>query len=554
MMELHYYTLKRQAEYARSRLLLGKITASYTRQKNEQVLIIETHEGHYHEVVLSANARYPFFIIRPPTKRPRLSTEVVSQLVGREITDISIWENERIIAFHLEDGSQRYVIQLFRNRANFYLLDSDDRIVNCFKHSKKYIGSRFQLKSMDRKDPVGMEREAFISILRLAGEITLDSQLRRSFLHFTPEIIREVSFRSAIDETTALERISDDELSLLHETIQQFFHDCQTDPPRVYLPNGVPGFFTLTEFRIWKDIDVQIFEDINEALRFYVFRRIKWEQEDQKKQKLGEAMQRQLSHLDYLITQLENLPEGSERKAYYRKIGDLLLSQLHQIPAGQAEVEVIDYYDPEQRLIKVRLDPEKSVQENAEIYFRKAKEDAKKQKKRIARVNYLKDQKQKLSRLVSHLKNVSTVKELHAIEKQLSQLGFAVSERKQAVEPHRPYKQYFYREWEIWVGKSARDNDEMTFRRAHKEDWWLHAQGASGSHVVIRNPGRQSKIPGEVLEYAARLAAQNSTARHSSYVPVLYTQVKFIRKQKGTSPGTVIPQRAKTIFVEPKQS
>ncbi len=73
----------------------------------------------------------------------------------------------------------------------------------------------------------------------------------------------------------------------------------------------------------------------------------------------------------------------------------------------------------------------------------------------------------------------------------------------------------------------------------------------SGSHVIIRKASRQQDPPRSVLEYAAQLAASFSQARHSSYVPVMYTRVKYVRKPRGSEPGVVIPERTKSIFAEP---
>jgi predicted ribosome quality control (RQC) complex YloA/Tae2 family protein len=115
----------------------------------------------------------------------------------------------------------------------------------------------------------------------------------------------------------------------------------------------------------------------------------------------------------------------------------------------------------------------------------------------------------------------------------------------------RPYKTYTFKDYEIWVGRSGRDNDTMTFKHANKEDFWLHVQGYSGSHVIIRNPRRVEKIPADVLEYAGGLAVTYSAAKHASYVPVLYTRVKYVRKARKSPPGTVIPTQEKTIFVDP---
>src|SRR6185369_10556377 len=66
---------------------------------------------------------------------------------------------------------------------------------------------------------------------------------------------------------------------------------------------------------------------------------------------------------------------------------------------------------------------------------------------------------------------------------------------------------------EILVGRTARDNDRLTFRLAGPEDFWLHADGVPGAHVVVRNPARAKRLPERTLREAAALAAWYSDAR-----------------------------------------
>jgi predicted ribosome quality control (RQC) complex YloA/Tae2 family protein len=103
---------------------------------------------------------------------------------------------------------------------------------------------------------------------------------------------------------------------------------------------------------------------------------------------------------------------------------------------------------------------------------------------------------------------------------------------------------------EVWVGRSARDNDLLTQRHAHGHDLWLHAQGVEGSHVVLRTGG-QPALAADV-EAAAQLAAQFSKAKHSQTVPVVVTEKRYVRKPRKAVPGAVVAERAKTLFVSPQ--
>ena len=101
------------------------------------------------------------------------------------------------------------------------------------------------------------------------------------------------------------------------------------------------------------------------------------------------------------------------------------------------------------------------------------------------------------------------------------------------------------------VGKNARYNDELTLKVANKNDLWLHAKDVAGSHVVIRDQAGK-KIPREVLEAAAQLAAWYSKRKTDSLCPVIYTPKKYIRKRKGDPPGAVVVEKEDVIMVVPR--
>ncbi|MGB3465496.1 MAG: NFACT RNA binding domain-containing protein, partial [Cyclobacteriaceae bacterium] len=102
----------------------------------------------------------------------------------------------------------------------------------------------------------------------------------------------------------------------------------------------------------------------------------------------------------------------------------------------------------------------------------------------------------------------------------------------------------------IWIGRNAKNNDELTQKHTHKNDLWLHAKDVSGSHVVIKQNGKED-FPADIIEKAARLAAWYSKRKNDSVCPVLYTPRKYVRKPKGMLPGQVIVDREQVVLVEP---
>ena len=550
-MELHYFTLKRQSAALSAALAGGKVRATFTQQKNEQIIRIETPAGVLRDLIVSVDSRYPFLLLQEPGKRAKNSTDVLSELIGCEIRKIALLPGERVAEILFKATSLKLLVRLFRNNANVFLADDSLVIKDAFKNRKKHLGATFQLPRQDRTDILMINEAQFLQKAKSAAEQPAGYFLRRGFHPVTPLVVREIFFRCGLETETALRAIPDAQLVKIFRETQTFLTACQSNLPRVYLENDLPKIFSLTELHSAKHLTSREFDTVNEALRFFLFKRIAGEKRQRKLQKIRTALEGKSKQISQLILQLENLPSEQDRRQYYQKIGELLLAQLHQVPAGKAEALLTDYFDPEQRQIKVRLNPNVSIAENAEQYFRKAKQSAARREQVRAQLQHLREQKNQLARLEEKLHQAVSLRELNRIEKQLLNLHVLQPAEEKLKEIYRPYKQYFFQGCEIWVGKNARANDQMTFRFAHKEDWWLHAQGVPGSHVVVRNPARQQTPPPAVLEYAARLAASNSNAKHSSYVPVLFTRVKYLRKPRGSAPGAVLPERSKTIFAEP---
>ena len=104
----------------------------------------------------------------------------------------------------------------------------------------------------------------------------------------------------------------------------------------------------------------------------------------------------------------------------------------------------------------------------------------------------------------------------------------------------------------ILVGRTGKDNDRLTFRLASPDDFWLHARGVPGAHVIVRNPRREARPPRETLQEAAEMAAWYSDARESDHADVHWTRRKNVRRSRGSSPGTVTLKRSETLRVRPK--
>jgi predicted ribosome quality control (RQC) complex YloA/Tae2 family protein len=244
-------------------------------------------------------------------------------------------------------------------------------------------------------------------------------------------------------------------------------------------------------------------------------------------------------------TSLEVEYSGLEDPRELRARADLLLARFAVVPPGSARV-ALEGFAGEPTAID--LDPGLSVQENATALYERARRS-----ERAA---------ERLPALIAEAEaNAASFQSL--LDRACA--GHAsVDEIREALPPGRalrrgrgdtatllPYRRYRSSGGlEIRVGRGARHNDDLTFHHSAPGDAWMHAREASGAHVVLRW-GKPGNPPARDLEEAAVLAALNSKARTSEIVPVDWTFRKHVRKPRGARPGTVVIERAKTLFVEP---
>ena len=196
--------------------------------------------------------------------------------------------------------------------------------------------------------------------------------------------------------------------------------------------------------------------------------------------------------------------------------------------------------------ITVNLKINQTPQKAAELLYRK-------QKNRGIEVNKLReviDQKSLILKKLKEQKNlISSSDSIKEVKKHYSKTKKFNDAEKEA----QLFRSFEFDGYTILVGKNARSNDELTFKRAKKNDVWLHARAVSGSHVVILNPTNKV-MPSSVIEYAASLAAFFSKSRGEKFCPVIYTERKHVRRPKGGRAGQVIVDREKVLMAEPSQN
>jgi predicted ribosome quality control (RQC) complex YloA/Tae2 family protein len=234
----------------------------------------------------------------------------------------------------------------------------------------------------------------------------------------------------------------------------------------------------------------------------------------------------------------------------YARYGELLKANLGLIKKGQSEVAVVDYFEETLPTLTIPLDSTKTPHGNMDDYFRKHRK-------------YLASERELQPRIQAGQAELTAMHlELDSIKQgtwQPPTILTAVRPEKRGSTGGRttfsaqtrqgPFRRFTSSDGlHIFVGRNARENEDLTFGLAKSDDLWFHARGTPGSHVVVRMTKGQD-LPPETLRDAATLALLYSDLKKSGKGDVIYTKRKWVKKAKGQEAGAVIVTQEKSIFV-----
>lgn len=284
---------------------------------------------------------------------------------------------------------------------------------------------------------------------------------------------------------------------------------------------------------------------------------------------LEQALKRRLKKLNQEIGRLDQDFEALDQAELWKKRGELLQSAYGQVSKGQTEVMVLDYYDPEQKLVCIPLDPQFDLNQNIQRCFRRGRKTERAAERALEILPERESERIEVQAALKQLELLQTSfpamqtpqsecpetdcwAQLTALEQDwLPRLT-----AKQALASHsvaaekQPYRRFVSLTGkEIRVGKKARDNDALSFRLANGRDLWLHARNLTGSHVIV-SLNKAEIIDEQSLLDAATLAVYFSKARQEHKAEVMYAAVKHLKKPKGVPAGQVSVSNARTLIVE----
>ena len=282
-------------------------------------------------------------------------------------------------------------------------------------------------------------------------------------------------------------------------------------------------------------------KNINEALDEYYSKIQEEVNIKTEKSKLLILTESKLKKIKNSLSKIEDLLKKRDKTLTYKRLGELLTANLYLKADYQSSVEVFDY--TEGCTLTIELDKTKTMNENAQKYFKlynKSKITKEKSAKILEELNV---EKEYLENIVYGINQSENLEELEDIK---SELGLA--EEMKAVKKSRPFVSKIEIEgFEVYIGKNNKQNDYIISKLAKDEDYWFHTRQCAGSHVLLKV---NNKEPDErILFECCKLARKYSSASQPSKVGVIYTKAKYLRKPPAAPLGYVTYRNEKEILI-----
>lgn len=543
----------------------GRIQKISQPEADELFLTIKTDNTYY--LQLSASASLPLACLRDETKAAPMTAPAFCMLLrkhlnGGRILDILQPDLERVVQFKLQhlnemgDTCVKYlIIELMGKYSNIIFTTEDYQIIDSIKRVNSFVssvrevlpGKPWFIPKTDGKHSLLSEAPSALCEALGAQSGPISAAIYRTVTGLSPVIANELCCRAGINPELPAAELSDSDRSSLAEIFGWLRQRIETESytPVIYKKDGVPVEFAPVPLRTFSDypeyevIEKQSISDV--VFGYYqekdAVTRMRAKSADLRKT-VQNAIERTAKKLDLQRKQMDD----TRKKDRFRIYGELLTTYGYSAEPGSKAFTCTNYYDNTE--ITIPLDPTLTALENAKKYFDKY---AKLRRTGEALTEQLAASEAELNHLESVKESLAFAcaeADLNQIKAELTDCGYLKFHREPGAKKSRPQKSkpYHYRTkdgFDLYVGKNNYQNDDLTFNLASGGDWWFHAKGIPGSHVILKTGGRE--VPDELFNIAGSLAAYYSSGREGGgKVEVDYLLRKNVKKPNGAKPGFVV--------------
>lgn len=557
------------------RLIGARIDKIQQPERDLLLLSVRTLEGNdrllIHGGVGSARVHFTQGRFENPSSPPMFCMLLRKHLTGARIVSVEQPPDERLLLLRMdardEMGGQTertLIVEMMGRQSNVILTDQDNLILDCMRRVDPSMseirpllpGMRYRLPPRQEKPDLFQisETERAAVLDHAEAGSALDSWLLRSFSGLSPLICREMCYRAFGDASPRFAVLEEREKNALLQQLETLVDLVSRGAliPCVLLENDRPKDFSYLPVKQYgSQMTCEPCDSFSALLDQFYLRRDHVEAMRRRSQSLTKSVKNIRDRTSRKLSlQKEELRRSENREALRRK-ADLITANLYRIRKGDRVLRAEDFYDPDLTQVEISLDPLKSPQQNAAALYKQY------QKAKTAEVHLvalIAEGEKTLHYLNSVLDEISRAEgeqDLAAIRAELQDTGVLKKDKaskKVKLKPRTPLRFVSTSGYEILVGRSNAQNDELTHKIARRTDYWLHVQKIHGSHVIIR--AMDEKPDDDTIAQAASLAVYYSQARDSGKIPVDYTMVRNVKKPTGALPGMVLYTTYQTILAQ----
>ena len=542
----------------------ARVEKIYQPSRDTLIFLLRCQQGR-EKLLIAANPTAPRLHLTAaspenPPEPPMFCMFLRKHLLGARLASVFQLPMERAAFFTFDCTDEMgypirktLVAELMGRTCNVYLLGPDGRILDCLRRvgldetSRPALpGLHYQKPSkVEKQDPLTLEEADFEAILRAPGADLLSDRLMDTLGGLSPLVCREAALY-ALGATDA--RVSagvDSAARKLPEFFRQppapYFWADQTGAPKQF------AFCPIHEYGACQRGDS--FSGLLDS--FYTLR----DRKDAMRQK-GQALRKTVTNHAQRLRRKIALQEKELTATYdrerLRQLGDILTANIHRIKKGETKISCEDFYDENMKKIEIPLSPILSPQQNAAKFYKDYTRMKNAEKELTHQLSLGREELSYLESVLEELNRAQQDAELEEIRQELYAGGYVRmdSGRKRIKAGKLPPQRFESTDgFPIYVGRNNRQNDELTFKLARKDDIWCHASKVHGSHVIISCGGRIP--PDNTVTQAAQLAAYYSESTGGQNIPVDVTTVKQVKKVPSGKPGMVIYHTYRTAIVNP---
>ncbi len=538
-------------------------------QPSRDTLILQMHSREYRSKLLfAANPTAPRLHLtnaspENPAEPPMFCMLLRKHLMGAKLSEVTQIPMERCAVFTFDCTDEmgfpvqkRLVAELMGRTCNLYLLSPEGRILDCLRRiGLDESAKRAALPGLMYQNPEPITKknptvtENYVNFFAGPGADLLADRLMDTFGGLSPLVCREAALFAAGSTDARPDPRDEDTIA---EKLQLFFSEHLNHPKPYYyaLPDGTPKQFAFCPIRQYGDYKEA--ESFGQLLDMYYTVRDRKDAMRQKSQAVRKTVQNLCTRLTRKLAIQEKELEATYDRERLRQLGDIVTANIHKIIKGQTLVSCEDFYDEEMKVIDIPISPILSPQQNAAKFYKDYTRMKNAEKELTKQIELGENELYYLKSVLEELNRAQTDAELEAIKQELQEGGYlrADTGKKKMKQGKVPPMRFESTDgYPIYVGRNNKQNEELTFKLARKDDIWCHASKVHGSHVIISCGG--TTPPDDTITQAAQLAAYYSETSGGQNIPVDVTPVKQVKKIPNGKPGMVIYHTYKTVIANP---